>query len=349
MTPKKQGDIKKFTLRNSNGMTVDIINFGATITAINVPDRSGKFDNVVLGFKNPEDYRSRNHHHFGGVVGRVSNRIKGGEFFLEGKKHKLAKNNGENHLHGGNQGFDKAVWNVESSTGNSITLTHASPDGDEGYPGRLQVKVKYTLNDNNELSIKYEAHSDAPTPVNLTNHSYFNLNGGGDGTIANHLLQVNAAEYTPVDRNLIPTGIERVDDTPLDLRRPKFLADILSDANPHPQLSIVGNGLDHNFVLPAPDGQKLRFAARVVEPESGRTLEVKTTEPGVQIYTGNSLDGSADNSNQAPHTGVCVETQHFPDSVNRPEFPSVILRPNETYTSETVFRFSVQKTPERGL
>jgi aldose 1-epimerase len=344
MTINSNEKIQEFTLKNNNGMTVNITNFGATITSINVPDKKGHYDNVVLGFKNPEDYKTKGHHHFGGVIGRFANRIKEGKFSLDGKDYTLAQNNGENHLHGGNKGFDKVVWSVdEPPTGNSITFKHVSPDNDEGYPGKLEVKVRYTLNDKNEISIKYEAKSDKATPVNLTNHSYFNLNGGGKGTIANHLIRVNASKYTPVDEGSIPTGIERVEGTELDFKKPKFVGKILNNYS-NKQLAIVGGGLDHNFVIdnPSPD-KKLHVAAHLIEPESGRLLEVKTTEPGVQVYTGNGLDGGPDNSYQARHTGICLETQHYPDSVNRPEFPSVILEPGKLYSSETVYGFSVQQ------
>jgi aldose 1-epimerase len=334
MTETEKDKIQKFTLRNANGMTVDITNFGATITAINAPDKRGKFENVVLGLKDIEEYKTDNPHHLGGTIGRVCNRIIEGKFSLDGKEYNLTKNNGGNHLHGGDIGFDKVAWSVESSTNNSITLTHTSPDGDEGYPGELKVKVKYTLNDNNEVSIKYEAHSNKQTPVNLTNHSYFNLNGNGKETVENHSVQVNSSQYTPVDGNYAPMKIESVDGTPFDLRKATFLEKILHN-NPNKQLSIVGGGLDHNFVLDVPNDKKLRIAAQVIEPESGRILEVRTTEPAVQLYTGNHLGPR--------HSGVCFETQHFPDSVNHPEFPSTILKPGETYSSETTFKFSVAK------
>jgi len=347
-----QPDIRKIALRNSNGMTVEITNFGATIIAIEVPDSSGRFDDVVLGFNDPEDYKARKHPHFGGLVGRVANRIAKGRFELGEQGYVLAQNDGQNHLHGGIKGFDKAVWRIEVRSDSSVTLKHVSIDGDEGYPGELTVQVKYMLNDRNELHIEYEARSDRDTPINLTNHSYFNLKGEGRGTIADHFVQVFASKYLPVDAALIPTGVEQtVDGTPLDLRRLTRIADGLGQCA-HEQLAIVGRGYDHNFVLDKTPGQgKLHMAARVEERQTGRVLEVETTEPGVQLYTGNFLDGSIrakhENSTYDRHAGFCLETQHYPDSVNHDSFPTTILARGETYTSETVFRFSVQKSSAR--
>jgi aldose 1-epimerase len=343
-----QPDIRKVALRNSNGMTVEITNFGATITAIKVPDNTGRFDDVVLGFKDAEDYKERRHPHFGGVVGRVANRIAKGRFKLGEQDYVLAQNDGENHLHGGNRGFDKAVWRIESRSDRSVTLKYVSPDGDEGYPGELTVQIKYVLNDKNELHIKYEGRSDRDTPINLSNHSYFNLKGEGRGTIADHFIQVFASKYLPVDNGLIPTGVEQpVDGTPLDLRRLKRIGDSLGRCT-HEQLVVVGKGYDHNFVLDkTPSEGRLHMAARVEERQTGRVLEVETTEPGLQLYTGNFLDGSIrakdKNSSYDRHAGLCLETQHFPDSVNHPNFPATILAKGEGYTSETIFRFSVKK------
>lgn len=347
-----QPDIRKIALRNSNGMTVEITNFGATITAIKVPDNTGRFDDVVLGFKDAEDYKTRRHPHFGGLVGRVANRIAKGRFKLGEQGYVLAQNDGQNHLHGGIRGFDKVVWRIEARSDSSVTLRHVSADGDEGYPGELTVQVKYVLNDENELRIEYEARSDRDTPINLTNHSYFNLKGEGRGTITDHFIRVFASKYLPVDAALIPTGIEQaVDGTPLDLRRLTRIAHGLGQCT-HEQLAIVGGGYDHNFVLDKTPGQgKLHMAARVEERQTGRVLEVETTEPGVQLYTGNFLDGSIrakhENSTYERHAGLCLETQHYPDSVNHGNFPKTILARGETYTSETVFRFSVQKLSVR--
>ena len=344
-----QPDIRKITLRNSNGMIVEITNFGATITAIKVPDNTGRFDDVVLGFKDVEDYKARKHPHFGALVGRVANRIAKGRFKLGEQDYVLAQNDGENHLHGGIRGFDKAVWRIEARSDGGVTLKHVSADADEGYPGELTVQVKYLLNDKNELHVEYEARSDRDTPINLTNHSYFNLKGEGRGTIVGHFIQVFASKYLPVDNGSIPTGVEQaVDGTPLDLRRLTRIVDGLGQCT-YEQLAIVGGGYDHNFVLDKTLGQgKLHMAARVEERQTGRVLEVETTEPGVQLYTGNSLDGSIrakdQNSSYDRHAGLCLETQHFPDSVNRSNFPTTILASGETYTSVTVFRFSVQKS-----
>ena len=347
-----QPDIRKIVLRNLNGMAVEIINFGATIRAITVPDNTGRFDDVVLGFKDPENYKARRHPHFGGVVGRVANRIAKGRFKLGEQDYVLAQNDGENHLHGGNRGFDKAAWRVESCSDSSVTLKHVSPDGDEGYPGELTVQVKYVLNEKNELRIKYEARSDRDTPINLTNHSYFNLKGEGRGTIADHFIQVFASKYLPVDSGLIPTGVEQpVDGTPLDLRRLKRIGDSLGQFA-HEQLVVVGSGYDHNFVLDkTPREGKLHMAARVEERQTGRVLEVETTEPGLQLYTGNLLDGSIrakdGNSNYDRHAGLCLETQHFPDSVNHANFPAIILPRGEAYTSETILRILRPEIPGR--
>jgi aldose 1-epimerase len=281
-------------------------------------------------------------------VGRVANRIAKGRFKLGEQDYVLAQNDGENHLHGGNRGFDKVVWRIESRSDRSATLKYVSPDGDEGYPGELTVQVKYVLNDKNELHIKYEGRSDRDTPINLSNHSYFNLKGEGRGTIADHFIQVFASKYLPVDNGLIPTGVEQpVDGTPLDLRRLKRIGNSLGQCT-HEQLVVVGKGYDHNFVLnKTPRRGKLHMAARVEERQTGRVLEVETTEPGLQLYTGNFLDGSIRakdrNSNYDRHAGFCLETQHFPDSVNQTNFPPTILRRGKTYASETVLRFSVQK------
>ena len=340
-----QPDIRKIALRNSNGMTVEITNFGATITATKVPDNTGPFDDVVLGFKDAEDYKARRHPHFGGVVGRVANRIAKGRFKLGEQDYVLAQNDGENHLHGGNRGFDKALWRIESRSDRSVRLKHVSTDGDEGYPGELTVQVKYVLNDKNELHIKYEGQSDRDTPINLSNHSYFNLKGEGKGTIADHFIQVFASKYLPVDNGFIPTGVEQpVDGTPLDLRRLKRISDSLGQCT-HEQLVVVGRGYDHNFVLDKTPGEgKLHIAARVEERQTGRVLEVETTEPRLQLYTGNFLDGSIrakdENSSYDRHAGLCLETQHYPDSANHSNFPTTILARGETYTSETVFNSS---------
>jgi aldose 1-epimerase len=338
--------VQLLELKNSKGMSVGVTNLGATITSINVPDRNGRIGDVALGFKNLDDYKKPGPY-LGSVPGRFANRIAKGKFTLDGKKYSLATNNGPNHLHGGNVGFDKVAWHVESQTGNSITLTHLSPDGDEGYPGNLNVRVTYTLTDNNEIRIKYEATSDKATPVNLTNHTYFNLKGEGNGTIEDHKIQINASRYTPTDATAIPTGIESVAGTPFDFREPDVIGGekrLAFKANPQIE---IGHGFDHNFVIDDADGKTLKLAARVEEENSGRVLEVLTTEPGMQFYTGNYLAGVNGKSAYQTHSGFCLETQHFPDSPNHSEFPSTILRPGEKYESETVFKFSVKQAVGR--
>jgi len=344
---KTADGIRQFVLCNKNGMSIKIANIGAAITAINAPDKKGNFADVALGFRDLKDYKKPGPY-FGCVPGRFANRIAKGRFSLEGKNYQLDVNNGANHLHGGIAGFDKALWEVKSHTDNSITLTHFSPDGDQGYPGNLQVSVTYTLNDNNEIHIAYEATCDKATPLNLTNHTYFNLQGEGTGTVEGHKIKINASRYAPVDDTQIPTGIAPVDDTPFDLRAGAQIGKRLAFRQ-NPQLHI-GNGYDHNFVVDGEAGT-LRQAAHLEEPESGRVLDVFTTEPGVQLYTGNSLDGSiSSKTGTVPyvrHSGFCLETQHYPDSPNHPEFPSAILEPGKTYTSETVFKFSVQQGAAR--
>ena len=336
--------VQVHTLSNASGMSVDIADFGASIMAIRVPDKFGQIADVVLGFNDPQDYQFKKHPHFGGVVGRVANRIANGRFSLAGTDYLLVINSGENHIHGGNKGFDRLLWQLEAVSSQSVTLSYLSPDGDEGYPGQLWVQVTYTLTEQNELRIHYLAQADQETPVNLTNHAYFNLKGESSGSIANHNIQINASNYTPVNGKLIPTGIEAVEDTPLDLRQLQPLALGLNQEGPT-QLARVGYGYDHNFVIDAEQGRRLQFAARVEEPETGRVLEVETTEPGIQLYTGNFLDGTIRNKQDSGvykrHSGFCLETQHYPDSVNQPEFPSVFLKPGEMFNSETVFRFSV--------
>lgn len=342
-TPDGQA-VDVYTLKGAGGMEVRAITFGGIITAIRVPDRRGDLGDVALGFNELTPYL-RNPPYFGAIIGRYGNRIAKGTFTLDGRSYRLAVNNAPNHLHGGVKGFDKVVWKAEPFTAGDdvgLVFTHTSPDGDEGYPGTLSVKVTYTLNSANELSFEYQATTDKPTPVNLTQHSYFNLAGEGTGDILGHVLTIYASRMTPVDASLIPTGIAPVDGTPFDFRMPTAIGARIS-AN-DPQLR-NGNGYDHNFVLDR-NGSGLSLAARVAEPTSGRVLEVSTTEPGVQFYTGNFLDGSLIGKSghaYAQRTGFALETQHYPDSPNQPAFPSTILKPGETYRSKTVYAFKVAR------
>jgi aldose 1-epimerase len=335
--------VEMFALTNANGVEIRAITYGAIITSLKAPDRAGKLTDVVLGFDSLDGYL-KGHPYFGCVVGRYGNRIAKGQFTLDGQTYKLATNNGPNHLHGGNVGFDKFLWTAEPVKGrNAVAFSRMSPDDEEGYPGNLKVRVTYTLTDKNELIVDYHATTDKATPVNLTQHTYFNLAGHGSGDILGHVMMINANRYTPVDETLIPTGeLAPVQRTPFDFRKPTPIgARIDGD---HPQLK-NGRGYDHNFVLNR-QGSGLRLAARVTEPKSGRTLEVRTHEPGVQFYTGNFLDGTLTGKDGAVYkhrTGFCLETQHFPDSPNKPNFPSTILKPGAEYNTQTVFTFGLVK------
>ncbi|MGE3175414.1 MAG: aldose epimerase family protein [Planctomycetota bacterium] len=337
--------IETFMLTNHNGLSVQVSTYGAILQSIRVPDRDGRFADIALGYDDVDGYRTAvDKPYFGAVVGRYGNRIAGGRFELDGQEYRLATNNGPNHLHGGLVGFDKVVWDgtrIRGDGWDGVELRYVSADGEEGYPGRLDVRVTYKLHDTDELSVDYLATTDRATPVNLTQHTYFNLKGEGQGTILDHELQIAASRYTPVDATLIPTGeLASVEGTPFDFRRPKAIGrDIAQD---HLQLR-HGGGYDHNFVLDAPARDvELALAATVHEPISGRVLEVATTEPGLQFYCGNFLDGRLVGKAGRPYVhrgGFCLETQHFPDSPNRPAFPSTILRPGQEYRSSTVFRF----------
>jgi len=334
-----------YTLTNAHGMEVRAMSYGAIIVSLRVTDRGGVSDDVVLGFDALEGYLA-GQPYFGAVVGRYGNRIAKGRFALDGQMYQLATNNGPNHLHGGVKGFDKVVWEAEpfDRDGQSgVVFTHVSPDGDEGYPGTLNARVTYTLTQANELIVDYHATASKATPINLTQHSYFNLAGAGTSDILDHRLTLDADRFTPVDATLIPTGeLAPVDGTPFDFRRPSAIgARIGGD---HVQLK-YGTGYDHNWVLNGSAGQ-LRHAARVEDPKSGRTLDIATTEPGVQFYTGNFLDGTLTGKSGRVYKqryGLCLETQHFPDSPNHENFPSTILRPGEQYQSRTVFTFGVSK------
>jgi aldose 1-epimerase len=336
--------VQLYTLTNAQGMKATISNYGGTITTLRVPDRNGKVADVVLGFDSIDGYLTR-HPYFGCIVGRYANRIAKGTFTLEGKKYTLAKNNGENHLHGGLKGFDAQVWQAEeikTDRGPALKLTYTSPDGEEGYPGTMKAAVTYTLTAENELRIDYHAATDKPTVLNLTNHSYFNLAGQGSGDILQHEVLLNADRFTPVDSTLIPTGeLRPVAGTPMDFRASTPIGKRI-DADDE-QIR-YGKGYDHNWVLnKKPD--ELALAARVYEPTSGRVLEVLTTEPGVQLYCGNFLDGTVVGKGGKAYKhryGFCLETQHFPDSPNQPNFPSTVLRPGQEFKSTTVFKFSAR-------
>ena len=338
----KAGDgipVEVFTLTNKAGVEIKAISFGAIITSIRVPDRGGALADVALGFDSLDGYL-KEHPFFGAVVGRYGNRIGKASFTLDGKTYKLAANNGPNHLHGGVRGFDKYLWTAEVLKGvTGVAFTRTSPDGEEGYPGTVQARVSYVLSDAHELSIEYRATTDKATPINLTQHTYFNLAGHNAGSIVDHELTLAADRYTPVDSTLIPTGeLASVAGTPLDFRQPARIGARIDD--PHQQIRF-GMGYDHNWVINR-KGDGLQLAARVYEPKSGRTLEVQTTEPGVQFYTGNFLDGTLKGKGGAVYNrrnGMCLETQHYPDSPNQPAFPSTIVKPGQTYRSQTVWRF----------
>ena len=336
--------VERFILSNTSGeLVVSVLTLGGIIESIDVLDAEGNQVNVALGLNTPQAYLDANTY-FGCITGRYANRIAEGTFELEGETYELATNNEPNHLHGGERGFDKRIWTATSVTDSSIELHYSSPDGEEGYPGTLDVTVTYTLTDDNAIEIDYEATTDAPTVVNLTNHTYFNLGGEGSGTIYDHELQLNASHYTPVDETLIPTGeIAPVAATPFDFTSGKPIGQDIR-AMAYEQIA-RGLGYDHNFVVDRPEGDtdSLVPVARAMSPNTGIVLEVESTEPGVQLYTSNFLDGSiAGSGGQAYRQGdgFCLETQHFPDSPNQPDFPSTELRPGETYQSSTVFRFS---------
>jgi len=333
-----------FTLTNGKGMKVLITNFGGKVVSIFAPGRKGAMADVVLGYDTYPEWEKGNPY-FGALIGRYGNRIAKGRFTLDGKEYKLATNNGPNALHGGPlRGFHNVLWDakeVRMQGGAGVELSYVSPDGEEGYPGKLETKVTYLLNNQNELAITYGASTTKPTPVNLTHHSFFNLRGAGAGDILGHRLTICADAFTPVDATLIPTGeLRPVAGTPFDFRTPHAIGERIGQKDA--QLG-YGNGYDHNFVLRPENG--LRLAATVVEPESGRRMDVLTTEPGLQFYAGNFLDGSDKGKGGRVYnfrTAFCLESHHFPDSPNQPKFPNTILRPGETYRSHTVYRFSVE-------
>ena len=338
-------EIQAYTLRNATGASAKIIAYGATLAELWVPDRTGKEGDVVLGFDSLQGYLG-DHPHFGGIIGRFANRIAKGKFTLDGKEYALAINNGPNTLHGGNIGFDRKVWEgqpLKQLHGAAVRLTYTSPDGEENFPGALTVTVTYTLTDDNSLIIAYTAKTTKPTPVNLTNHSYFNLSGSGD--VLDYKMFINADRYTPVDSTLIPTGeLAPVKDTPYDFTRPATIGSRMAE------IKDIG-GYDVNYVINGKLGM-LREAAKVDDPSSGREMEVLTSEPGVQFYNAIGLNGSITGKRGAAYPkfgAVCLETQHFPDSVHRENFPTTILRPGQILHSETIYKFSTKKGSTEGI
>jgi len=337
-------EVSLFTLQNASGMKTTLTNYGGIVTSLYVPDRNGNLDDVVLGFPTLDGYL-KEHPYFGALIGRYGNRIGKAKFTLDGMEYKLAANNGENHLHGGVKGFDKVVWSAGSlkqDNAAGVKFSYLSKDGEEGYPGNLTCTVTYWLTNKNELKIAYQATTDKATPVNLTHHSYFNLAGQGTGDILNHQLEIFANRFTPIDKGLITTGeLRAVEGTPMDFRQPRAIGERIDSVDE--QLKF-GLGYDHNWMLDR-EGGLLALAARVYESTTGRMMEVWTTEPGIQFYSGNFLDGTLTGKSGRVYNqryGFCLETQHFPDSPNRPEFPSTILRPGEMYSTETIYRFSAK-------
>jgi aldose 1-epimerase len=329
-----------YVLTGAGGLVAKVITYGATLNELDAPDRAGKLDDVVLGFDTIDGYLSKEPY-FGAIVGRVGNRIAKGRFTLDGRTYQLALNDGPNHLHGGLKGFDKVVWNAQVVPGDtpSVRLSYLSKDGEEGYPGNCAVTVTYSVTGANELRIDYSVTADKDTPVNVTNHSYFNLGGPENGDILGYELTLDADRFTPVDSTLIPTGeLEPVDGTPMDFRKPTVIGAHLREVGGNPV------GYDHNFVVDG-GGGRLAPVATVYDPRSGREMEVSSTEPGVQFYTGNFLDGTIVGKKGVAYRqywALCLETQHFPDSVNHPNFPSYVLKAGETYRSTTVFRFTAR-------
>jgi len=339
-----EGRVDLYTMTNSRGMEVRAMNYGGIIVSLRVPDKKGVLADVVLGFDTLDAYLN-NKPYFGAIIGRYANRIANGKFTLNGAGYRLARNNGMNSLHGGLKGFDKVLWRgeqFENNQGIGVVFTYTSKNGEEGYPGNLKAKVTYTLTDQSELQIEYQATTDEATPVNLTNHSYFNLVSEGNGDILKHNLILNADRFTPVDSTLIPAGeLRSVAGTPFDFTKPTAIGARIDTNNE--QLAIA-HGYDHNFVL-SRKGSGLELAGRVHEQQTGRALEVYTTEPGVQFYTGNFLDGTITGKHghaYNKHAGLCLETQHFPDSPNHSNFPWTILKPEQTYNSRTVYKFSAE-------
>jgi aldose 1-epimerase len=329
--------ITEYTLTNGNGMQLSIINYGGTITKLTAPDKNGTLGDVVLGYDSLSGFIQKGNPYFGALIGRYGNRIGKAQFTLDGKTYNLDKNDGVNSLHGGNKGYDKVVWTAEKQGDNALKLTYHSKDGEGGYPGNLDITVVYTLEADNGVKIDYSAITDKATPVNLTNHAYYNLSAGADSTILDHELQLSADKYTPVDAGLIPTGeIADVKGTPMDFTASKTVGK---------EIAQVKGGYDHNWVLNK-SGNSLEKIGTLYHPRSGRVMDVYTTEPAIQFYSGNFLDGTLTNSKggakYVKHAALCLETQHFPDSPNKPNFPSTILKPGETYKTTTVYKFSTK-------
>lgn len=329
-------EVIEYTLTNANGVSVKILNYGGTITHLITPDKNGTAGDVVLGYDSLSGYLQTGNPYFGSLIGRYGNRIANGKFTLDGKTYTLAQNNNGNTLHGGLKGFDKVVWTGTPASDSSLKLTYDAKDGEEGYPGNLHVEVVYTLTGNNELKIDYKATTDKATPLNLTNHAYYNLSAGADSTVLDHELVLKADKYTAVNDKLIPTGqLPDVKGTPMDFTTSKRIGN---------DIAKVPGGFDHNWVLNK--GAGLEQIAALYHPGSGRYMEVFTTEPGIQFYSGNFLDGTLKNTKggktYVKHAGLCLETQHFPDSPNQPSFPGTILKPGETYTQTTIYKFSTK-------
>lgn len=330
-----------FILKNRNNLIATFSNHGARIVSLLVPDKNGEFKDVILGFPSLKAYQNPSESYYGSIIGRFANRISKGKFKLDGKEYNLFINNGVNSLHGGAKGFQDMVWDTTQTNTNNIEFNYVSQDMEEGYPGELSVKVTYSLTDNNELIIDYEASSDKTTVINLTNHAFFNLNGEGSGSVLEHQLQINSKYYTPIDSSLIPTGIlEDVLGTPFDFRKPTLISEHIKDD--HIQLN-YGRGYDHNFVLNPQKTDHLFHAASMIGDKSGILMEVYTHEPGIQFYSGNFMEGNCilkSGAKNGHRTAFCLETQHFPDSPNQPAFPSTQLNPSDIYKTSTVYKFS---------
>ncbi len=338
----KQTDL--FVLTNKNGVKAAITNYGGRVVSLLVPDKNGEFGDIALGYDSLSNYLNNAEQYFGALIGRYGNRIEKGAFTLDGKEYTLATNNGPNHLHGGDVGFNDRVWDAEQLDKQNLRLTYVSEHMEEGYPGRLTAKVLYTLTPDNELRIEYMAVTDRKTVVNLTNHTYFNLQGAATGKITDHKVMFNADHYTPIDSTLIPTGeIAPVEGTPFDFTESTAIGARINNEN---QQLNHGSGYDHNWVLNKEDRNTMTLAAKVTEPESGRKMKIYTTEPGLQFYTGNFLDGSVTGKKGKPYehrTAFCMETQHYPDSPNNPDFPTTVLKPGEIYHTISVYEFGVTK------